>query len=485
MAKKWEKSFYKIKFIGQSDYGTPTKVEITQPTSANRVTLNGLIVRRFVKEALSYSSSIQKANEEDARTISKWLKDSDVNMRTIDPVEVTSMFISKRSHFKTKAGLIRKYGVPLTFIGPFTSGFQAYCRLPSFGNRWLYKLLQKYKPTRWIKCRKRKDFFSDKNGRRLNGKQLLATMRERLKSRGDGFVVGKGANRNTLFLTKLILTELVDNRLRKIDDAKKRRRKRLAFWNELKFRSNYFEYNRAKDETDRDFIGSRSYHEARLYGRRAMPDRKPFPFKLDPNYMIAHAGYEYGGSIEGYKALHEYIKKKYASPKGHLKDYLSRKSERDSGIVRATCGLGGDSFALGVDCSGFIQKAIVGMSSYLAGLVKKRLSTKNMSKELKCKDGRRIASRTSFFCEARLSPGSIVVGHGHTYIFLGYGQDPREVRKLGLDKAPYRMMTMEAEGNFARSVGIFFRHMPYEKKRKSICRRYGFSILKLNPAAMW
>ena len=107
-----------------------------------------------------------------------------------------------------------------------------------------------------------------------------------------------------------------------------------------------------------------------------------------------------------------------------------------------------------------------------------------MPQELGCRNGRQITFQEPFDCEPRLEPGSIVVGGGHTYIFLGYAQDPRDVRKLGVNKAPYRIVTLEAEGNLVRSVGVFFRVMPYEKSKNAACRMRKYTVLKLNSSAI-
>jgi len=337
----------------------------------------------IIRHALKSAQEVQGANSLDGEWLEKWLGRAQIT--SVTTTEIAALF-SVRGHARKKALriLARRHegrAIPFEFLSTFTNAFMAFCSYPEarkddFLNR------------RHLGCRPLPAWKKEDGG------GLLSVLLARARGRADAIGVGVRAEKDTPFLAKFVLAELIDSRLKTPSE-------RLEFWKGMKLKTNYFEYN---------------YHKKPLY-REFVPGFGVSLAGADPGFMAAHGGYEFGAS------------RKAANP------------------------LSGSGF----DCSQFVQNAYTRDKPELLAKYKNRFATVIMHKQLTG-----AVSEEPFACEALLVPGSIVVGDGHTFIFLGYAKDPRDVARLGLKRAPLRMLTVEAEGHATRSVGIFYRKMLYE-----------------------
>lgn len=374
----------------------------TQKLQEQRSHYESKPVPKKISEMIQYlysdRSAIQLINQYDQQILSTWL--DQLQLTQITPKEIEQLTTSKKSILFRKMLTINRY---LKKHYRTRKGSTIRWKTYSF----LGPFLESYRVLCDLNDLDDRDIWRKALYKKCHFNQKLfqtdiKTQLLTLAKKGDGVLLDK-QNRLTPFVAKMILSLWIE------DHLKKKPQLRRQFLNSILHKTNYSEM---------------------LCGGFCNYSRHRFSKNLD--LMVPHMGYQLLNSF-------------------HNRDYtktiaviLKNKelSELGKGIL---VGAGGVPLkTTGIECSLWLQQGLNHMRLYHSS---QRMKSMLMRDQLK-DHFQRIELRH----ESQIQSGDIVQLKGHTFMFLGY-------RKID---GIYRLVTLEATGGSVRSVGLFYRSLPYE-----------------------
>jgi len=314
----------------------------------------------LILKLLYYSKGVQAINKHDKTIISLYinkLKLNNVNLIT----QTQNLFTSKNNKFLKRMlsieNFLKKYNnsrmikyQTYNYLGPFIESYKTICKFDKkLTDKQIFYSLKNKKT-----CKLQKELFKN-----LSIKELL----KRIEF-GDKQIV-KGYNKLTPFVAKIILTEIILNKLS--------RKEKKIFLSKVINKTDYSEFTCGK------FCNQKEAH-----------------IKRNIDFIIPHNGYQLLNSIKGANLIDKYSKI-------FLKNKNFTPIKYNSPLLTA-----------GIECSLFLQRAIE--KSKIAK-IKGRMKTDYMDTSLvKSK----IAKKYILNTEQQLKLGDIIKLHGHTYLFVGY-----------------------------------------------------------------
>ncbi len=314
----------------------------------------------LILKLLYYSKGIRAINKHDKNVISEYIFSIKQKNNSDLLPQIKILFTGKNSKFikkmlkienflkKNNKSRMIKYQT-YNYLGPFIETYKTICSFPdNFTDKQIFYSLKKKK-----NCKIKQKLFKN-----LNITDLLNKIEY-----GDKQIV-KNYNITTPFVAKIILTEIILNKLNK--------KEQKNFFSQLINKTDYSEFTCGK------FCNQKEPH-----------------IKRNINFLIPHNGYQLLNSIKGADVIDKYS---YLLLEKNSKNIKIKHSPQTAGI----------------ECSLFLQRAI---ERSKLGKIKGRMKTDYMEYSLvKSKIARKYILNT----ENQLKTGDIVKLHGHTYLFIGY-----------------------------------------------------------------
>ncbi|MBN2693163.1 hypothetical protein JXR93_00750, partial [bacterium] len=387
----------------------------------------------FLKQLKKYSDKIQKINYFDAIFIKDFYKKTGVKSVEIDDFlksfkkdgNFTKKFIKNRD-FILKNNLSKAIQKnPWNYMGSFIEFYRAICNVDS-DDKAIYELIAK-----GDSCEIRNDI---KNSWSIDNFFEMAKKGDELIYNADS-----GFPYLTPFVAKMILVEFMDYYLKN----SKKSTLRTQFWAGITHKLNVGEFK---------------------CGHFCELSSAPFINNLD--YYTTHMGYVLVHSItSGHFAervsneFNNLLENIELETPQTIDEIALNLNSKQLDILKNS-----EIDTIGIECSYYVQRVLEEMNYSIKG----RLKSSNM--ESKLSKGVKIAKKREFFSEELLNQGDIIQQKGHTWVFAGYGE-PNNSKNINRYSSKYSsehktiyILTFEAVGNRARTVGLFYRMMPYEKK---------------------